>query len=161
MKALLRRYLPQWVRRTLVEVCFLPCLNGIAILSFGVGGSSKGIATIGLIGVLVAATLGMVLYGVSSHADFRPAQLDERQQSVRLQAMSDSYRIVCILLVLAHLVCGLQIVYGHILGPRRSLASPPTLLFLPFVMLLPNLAQALVAWRELDLPESPDRMSHS
>ncbi len=160
MKAALRRFAPRRIRRVLVALYFLLFLNGLAILFFGVGGSSKDAEVAGLIGVLGAVILGGVFYGVSSPADFRPAtQLDERQQSVRLQAMADSYRIVCILLVLAHLVYALQSLYGYSLGPSTVLTGNATLLFLPFVLLLPSLPQALVAWREPDLPESPDRVS--
>lgn len=162
MKLRLRRFAPQRVRRALVAVYFLLFLNGLAILFFGAGGPSKDAEVAGILGVLGAVILGGVFYGVSSPADFRPAALlDERQQSVRLRAMADSYRIVCILLVLAHLVYTLQNLYGYTLGPRASLAGNPSLIFLPFVLLLPSLPQALVAWREPDLPESPDRVSHS
>lgn len=161
MKEALRRFAPRRVRRVLVALYFLLFLNGLAILFFGVGGATKQMEMIGLFGVMAAVMLGGLFYCVSSPADFRPAnQLDERQQSVRLQAMADSYRIVCILLIAAHVVYGLQVIYGYSLGPRTAFSGNSTFIFFPFILLLPSLPQALVAWRESDLSESPDWVSH-
>jgi hypothetical protein len=160
MNETLRRFAPQKVRRVLVALYFLLFLNGLAILFFGAGGTSKQAEMFGLFSVIAAAMLGGLFYYVSSPADFRPAnQLDERQQSIRLKAMADSYRIVCFLLIAAHLVYGLQAIYGYSLGPRTAFSGNSPFIFFPFILLLPSLPQALVAWRDPDLFESPDRVS--
>lgn len=161
MRDALRRFAPRRVRRALVALYLLLFLNGLAVLFFGVGGASKEAEMFGFLCVIATTMLGGLFYYVSSPADFRPAaQLDERQQSVRLQAMADSYRIVCILLIAAHLAYGLQAIYGDSLGPRTALSGNSPFIFFPFILLLPSLPQALVAWREPDLADSPDRVSH-
>jgi hypothetical protein len=149
----LRRWMPRWVRRMLVAVYFGLFANGIAVLFLGVGGGGRGLETVSLLGMFVAVMLGGLFYAVSSPADFRPAfQLDERQRLVRLQAMADAYRAVCILFVLLHLAYSLQWLYGYRLRLLADTSgTPAALVFLPLVLLMPTLPQALVAWRESDL----------
>lgn len=158
MRRWLRRLAPMRVRRVLVVLYFALFLNGLAVLFFGLGGSGKAIRVVGLLGVMVAVVLGGVFYGVSSPADFRPrVMMDERQNQVRLQAMADAYRITCIVLVLCHLAYALQGLYGYKLaGFAGTGESGSALLFLPFVLLMPSLPQALVAWREPDLEDGAE-----
>lgn len=153
MKVLRRRLASRALRRVLVGVYFALFLNGLAILFFGVGGDDDGVRIGALLGVLGAVVLGGVLYGVSSPADFRPAgMLDERQNLVRMQAMADAYRITCIVLAVCHLAYALQGVYGYEIAVRAGGSGSP-LIFLPFVLLMPSLPQALVAWREPDMED--------
>lgn len=153
MRFKFQRTVPQRIRRVLVFVYFALFLNGLAVFFLGIGAEDKAVVNGSLLGVIAAGILGGILYLVSSPADFRPARLlDERQNSIRLEAMGAAYRILCILLVLLHLAVALQGVYGYELKGVASLPGGSAMFMFPIVLLSPSLPQALVAWREPDAP---------
>lgn len=159
MKRWLRSRLTRRVRRTLVILYFLLFTNGIAVLFFGLGSPGREADAVAMLGLIGALSLGALFSGVTTPTDFRPAgMLDERQKLVRLRAMADSYRLVCVLLVLGFGLIALKPIYGFDLRAARLSESAGLYHFLPFVLLLPGLPQAFVAWREPDLePDEPGR----
>jgi hypothetical protein len=159
MKRWLQSRLTRRVRRILVILYFLLFFNGIAVLFLGLGNSGREADAAAMLGLIGALFLGALFSGVTLPTDFRlPGSLDERQSLVRLRAMADSYRLVCILLVLGFGLVALKPIYGFDLRAARLSESAGLYHFLPFVLLLPGLPQAFVAWREPDLePDQPGK----
>lgn len=159
MKRWLQSRLTRRVRRILVILYFLLFFNGIAVLFLGLGNPGRKADTLAIFGLFVALSLGALFSGVTVPTDFRlPGSLDERQNLVRLRAMADSYRLVCILLILGFGLVALKPIYGFDLRAARLSESAGMFAFLPFVLLLPGLPQAFVAWREPGLePDEPGR----